>query len=126
MLPPCEHRGDLLTITAPGSGAVRTVYECDQMHVRGRDLVAQVSAVVCEECGYSNDAFDRGAHYIQLQDNFPTTEEYAERHSACQTCPIRQANFCPRAAGSCSLTRKLEKCDFKCPMGRFGQIERVT
>lgn len=123
-LPLCQFRGDALTVTAPNSGAVRTVHECFHIHIRGREDVAQVSPVACLDCGFHDDAFNRASGYQQPAPHFPTLVEFSERFETCKTCPIREANFCPRAMGTCSLTRKLENRDFECPMGKFGRIER--
>ncbi len=124
-LPLCEHRGDELTRTAPGSGAVRTVFECFQMHNRGRDDVAYVSAAQCDECGYSNERFDAAIDsYQPATPASPNTDEFADRWGQCAACQFREANFCLRAPGSCSLTQKLSKADFGCPMGKFFEITR--
>lgn len=125
-LPICEFRGDPTTIRAPGSGAVREAHECYQLHHRGTEDVAYVSAAACEDCGYSNQRFDEAIEgYRQPTPAFPTVAEFADRWGICAVCEIRQANFCPRAMGSCSLTRKLEKCDFGCPKGYFPQITKA-
>lgn len=124
-LPICEFRGDPITITAPGSGAVRESHECYQMHLRGREEVAYVSAVACMDCGYSNAQFDAAIeNYQQASASHPTVSEYADRWGQCGICEIREANFCRFAMGTCSLSRKLEKCDFGCPKGKFLQINR--
>lgn len=124
-LPACQHRGDLVTLTAPNSGAVRQVYECDQIHTRGRDLVAHVSAAACGDCGYSNEKFDTAIEtYRQADFARPTPFEFATRWGHCGLCQHREANFCMRALGVCSLSQKLAKPDFECPVGNFCKIER--
>lgn len=118
VLPECRFRGDSLTITAPGSGATRTAYECDQPHIRGRDLEpAKVSPAACMECGYSDAAFTAGAALPGTQ--AVPQAEYQRRYAICSGCGFRSANFCLRAAGDCSLTQKLGKGDFDCPEKKF-------
>lgn len=124
-LPLCEHRGDLVTLTAPNSGAVRQVYECDQIHTRGLDLVAHVSAAACGDCGYSNEKFDTAMEtYRPASPDRPSASEFAARWGHCGICQHRTANFCDRSLGVCSLSQKLAKSDFECPIGNFGRIER--
>jgi hypothetical protein len=117
-LPACQHRGD--TLDTPAGQR----HECYHIHVRGREQVQLISTQFCLDCGYSNHLFDIApSRYLQPQAAQPTEAEYVAHWGICQSCNIRQGNYCPHAMGICPLSQKLGKGDFGCPHGKFKSVQ---
>ena len=94
-LPPCEFRGDPITITAPGSGAVRETHECYQMHLRGREEVTMTSEkteAVCIGGGLHGErrAADGSAfwHPVAIGRSFVREVYWLKHWRAGEGCPV--------------------------------------
>lgn len=124
-LPTCQHRGDPVTHTAPGSGAVSQRVECFMPLVRAREEVALVSPQQCEGCGYSDAIWSAsGQQYSPPSVNHTPHDAFIERWTICDLCKYRAGNYCSRAPGTCTLTQKLVRVDFRCPQGNFEAVKQ--
>lgn len=122
-LPPCRFRrepsAELTSVLPAGRHA------CLHPLVRGPNEFAVINDQFCRECAYVIwDAERMVDGYQQNVDLQPSEDEFADRVETCDACEVRIQNYCPKAGGSCTLARKLVKGSFRCPIGKFGEIER--
>lgn len=114
-LPYCEAREEMVQ-TNGGE-----LYACSHPKLTGDQLTVLVRPETCMDCEYVKWSPANMIIDYSPKKYHASKEVFGERVGICNTCDIRQGNWCSHHGG-CGLSKALKRPAFECPEKKFKKV----